>query len=245
MNTLMSAVLTIMVILILVLFGIRGYKNGLVKSIISAFSVVATVALVVYLTPYISDFVENATPVHKIVQEKCEKAFNIDMNESDAYTQSDGTIGQIHEKMIDQLKLPEIIKEGLKNNNNLSNYQRLGIKNFNEYVPKFIADMIVKAMCFVITWIVSLIILINVIRLLKLVVELPPIKGANRVLGIALGVVQGVVFVWFMFMIITMFGSTYVGARLLKIISESTFLEFLYSTNVVLHMIQYFAANIM
>lgn len=240
----MCNVLTVMVFVILFAFGFRGYKNGLVKSIVSSFSVFITAALVVYLTPYIADFVENSTSVYKIVQEQCEQSFNIDMSESDAYVQSNGTIVQIHEKMIDQLKIPEVMKEGLKKNNNLSNYQRLGIKNFNEYVPRFIADIVVKAMCFVIAWILSLVLLIVAMKVLKLVTELPAIKGANRVLGIALGVAQGVVFVWFLFMIITMFSSTNVGANLLKMISENPFLEFLYSTNMVLHMIQYFAAKI-
>ncbi len=231
-------VLTLIVFLILFVFGLRGYINGFAKSVVSATALIFTVGLAIYLTPHISNSLENSTSSYEMIMKHCEQAFNVDMKEDIAMNRADDTLKEIHNEMIDQLKLPGIVKEGLKKYNNASTYKRLGIKNFNEYVPRFVADIVIKASVFFISWLLAAIVLYVIIRVGKLTYELPAIKGFNRILGVVLGIMQGLIFIWIMFLVITMMGNLSVGASLLKKISESKFLEFLYDTNLVLRMIQ-------
>lgn len=231
--------MTLIVIIILLLFGFRGYRNGLVKSLVSTFSLFITIFIAINLNPYISGFVENYTGTTEIITDACESFFTQNMDEDSAMNRAKNrTVSAIHEAMIDQLHLPVVIKDGLKKHNNVESYQALGVKNFYEYVPKYIANVIVKVVIFVVTWIASAVALYFLVRALKLVTELPGVKGLNRILGTLLGLLQGLVFVWFFFMIITMFGSFKFGAQLLGMISQSKFLGFLYDSNVILKTIQ-------
>lgn len=55
-------ILTGIVIIIFLLFMIRGYRRGLIKSLASVISLVASLALVSFVTPYVSQFLQEQTP---------------------------------------------------------------------------------------------------------------------------------------------------------------------------------------
>ena len=55
-------ILTGIVLLIFLLFMIRGYRRGLIKSLASVISLAASVILVSFVTPYVSQFLQEQTP---------------------------------------------------------------------------------------------------------------------------------------------------------------------------------------
>ena len=67
----MERILTGLVILIMVLSVLHGYRKGLLRCIFSLVSFFAAVALVVVLSPYVTDWLQNSTPVSHYVQEAC------------------------------------------------------------------------------------------------------------------------------------------------------------------------------
>ena len=74
-------ILTGIVLLIFLLFMIRGYRRGLIKSLASVISLAASVVLVSFVTPYVSQFLQEQTPVYTYVMEKCQESFTVSLDE--------------------------------------------------------------------------------------------------------------------------------------------------------------------
>ena len=60
---------------------IRGYRRGLIKSLASVISLAASVVLVSFVTPYVSQFLQEQTPVYTYVMEKCQESFTVSLDE--------------------------------------------------------------------------------------------------------------------------------------------------------------------
>jgi len=84
-----------------------------------------------------------------------------------------------------------------------------------------------------------LLLLINIgLRVVGIILDrfskLPGIRGVNKLAGSLLGIIEGVVFVWICFLVITIFATTGWGSWCLERIGDSTLLSILYAGNVFL-----------
>ena len=64
--------------------------------------------------------------------------------------------------------------------------------------------------------------------------KLPVLHSLNQSMGAAFGLLQGLCVVWVAFLLITAFGNTGAGARLMEMIHESPILNTLYNVNIFL-----------
>lgn len=255
-------ILTIIVLVLFALFMLRGYRRGFVKSLASMISLLASVVLVSFVTPYVTEFLQTQTPVYEIVMEKCKDTFSIkaasadgeDKNEkaqsADEKTpesektdnqkaqESVSAEKQLQNQLIDSLQLPAILKNMLKNNNTQETYRKLAVDSFNDYVPGFMAGLIMNIISFILTWALVASFIWLAVMTLDVIAGLPVIRGVNQLLGLALGFAQGLIIVWIAFLIITIFSNTAVGKQLLDMISSSPILSWMYSTNVFLDFLQ-------
>ncbi len=78
MNWLLIAVGVIFLVCI-----ISGIIQGFLKIIISLAATAATIALVIFLTPYTTEALYKWTPIDEMIQEKCEKAMEPDLENID------------------------------------------------------------------------------------------------------------------------------------------------------------------
>ena len=73
------------VVLILAGFTLHGYIKGMIRVVFSLVSIFLTIGLVTWMTPFVSEFLENNTPVYSTIQEKCVERVQIkaktDMNQ--------------------------------------------------------------------------------------------------------------------------------------------------------------------
>ncbi len=70
--------------------------------------------------------------------------------------------------------------------------------------------------------------------------HLPVIEETNKALGAAAGLFKGLIITWILFYLITLFGATETGSRLLSYIEESPFLSAIYNYNILLQLIMKF-----
>lgn len=222
-------VFTWIVLLVLLLFALRGYRRGFVRTLVSiAFFFLAAV-LVHYATPYISRALKEYTPLYSYVDAQCEKAFKIEETEDQA------ELSKLEQtQLIENLQIPETLKKQLLENNNKAGYERLSVDSFSNYVAGYMASLIMNVITYVVTLAAVLLLLRIGAAALDLISKLPVLHGMNQVLGLALGLVQGVLLIWVVFLIITICGSTQAGGRLLTMIYESPVLNVLYDANVFL-----------
>ncbi len=265
--------LSIIVIIILAIFMLRGYRKGLSKGLASMLSLVISLALVSFLSPYVSEFLEERTPVYEYVLEKCERTFSIKETSGDAdgeiqatqqeTTQAPGEASETQEsvtekeddtanaqkqaaivnesdaqKILESLDLPGLLEEMILNNNTKEKYLELAAENFYDYVPKFVANLVMNIISFIVTWIIVLICLQILMRALDIVNYIPLIGGLNRILGLLLGLVEGLITVWIFFLIITTFSNSDIGKQLMDMVAESAFLRTLYEKNFLMELLQ-------
>ncbi len=261
-------ILTGIVLLIFLLFMIRGYRRGLIKSLASVISLAASVLLVSFVTPYVSQFLQEQTPVYTYVMEKCQESFTVALDEKEEKqtetteiekseageillknTQSDNSQStaekiagelstQMQEKAIEELPVPDMLKNLLIRNNTEKTYRELAVNSFNDYVPKFMANLIMNIISFVVTWLIVASFIWLAVMTLDVIANLPVIHGINQMLGLLLGAVQALAIVWIAFLVITIFSGTAIGKLLMEMIEKSILLGKLYDMNVFLNFLQ-------
>lgn len=249
MNLLTGIVLVIMAIYIL-----RGYRRGFIKSLASMASLIISIILVNFATPYVTEFLKSQTPVYDYVLEKCEDTFVVsqtdiksDQRESTEEEDKSSDAGQMNaadDKVIDQLQLPEALKDILKENNTPEYYTALAAKNISDFVPKYMANLILNIISFIVTFILIMSFIWLAVTTLNIIASLPVLNGINRILGLVLGFVQGLIIVWIAFLIITIFSNTDIGRQLMTMIAESPVLSVLYDSNLLLDFLQNMIKNI-
>ena len=240
---------------------IRGYRRGLIKSLASVISLVASLALVSFVTPYVSQFLQEQTPVYTYVMERCQESFTVTLNEADEKTTESeteegdislkkgndndtvgnvaGTISnQLQKNAIEKLPLPSVLKNLLIRNNTEKIYKDLAVNSFNDYVPKFMANLIMNIISFVVTWLIVASFIWLAVMTLDVIANLPIIHGINQMLGLVLGAGQALVIVWIAFLAITVFASTAIGKQLMEMIEKNVLLNQLYNGNVFLKLLQ-------
>lgn len=222
--------LTVIILLIIFLYAVRGYRNGFVQTLTAMLMLGLTLVLVYWLSPYVEDFLRESTPVYSYVEEQCEAL--VGGQNADAVSDESAQTAYI-----EKLNLPEVLKEQLIKNNTAPNYAKLAVNSFKQYLARFLANVILKLFVCIVTFLVVRLLLTLAVELLGLLTRLPLIHGVNKLLGGALGLGQGVVMVWIGFLVLTLLTGTQLGRDLLNMIYESEILCRLYDSNVFLNLL--------
>lgn len=143
-------------------------------------------------------------------------------------------------KMIENLPLPRIMKDKLLENNNSVIYEQLQVHSFVQYLSAYITQIILRAIAFLGSFVIALIIMKLILYVVELLTQLPVINGMNRLGGAVFGAVQGLFWIWVVFLIITLSCSTEIGGRLMEMIYENAILQWLYNKNYFLQIIAEF-----
>lgn len=230
--------LLIVVLAILAVNALIGMKAGFIKTAFSLCSLIIAIILTSWLSPVVNNFMKGNVTIYNSISEKVEKALDF---EDEEYKESE------QESMIDKLHLPRSIKDSLKENNNEQVYKdmELGINNFKGYIVSYITGLIINAISFIVTFVVILILLWVLCIALDLISKLPLLNQINKLAGLAAGLVHGLVIVWILFILLTVFGSSQFGQEAMQLIEENVILGVLYDYNVLLRFITNIAKMIL
>ncbi len=214
--------LGIVVLAILILCVWRGYSRGFIKEIVSFFFVFLSLSLAWAINPYINEFLVQKTPIYNTIQETCTNFVQSQGGEKAEYeTDSTGDL-------IDGLKLPELLRKNLEENNNAETYAALSVGTMTEYVSGYLARTVINGLSYVLAYILSTIMSRLIVYVLNLIAGLPVLKTANKLTGGAVGFLKGIVFIWIAFLVLTVLCSTEIGKTALELIEKDTLLSTLY-----------------
>ncbi|MFP3153467.1 CvpA family protein [Lachnospiraceae bacterium ZAX-1] len=226
--------LFIAVVIILVAFAIFGYWKGFVRIAFSLVSTILMIGLVSALTPYISTFIQENTPIYQMVQEKCVGSIRLKANE------------QIQEKTNDEvpieiagIQLPDVFQKQLLEKTGQAADKMLSQSGIYNEIGNYIAGFIVDGISFFVAFIFISIVLRFLVNILNIVAKLPVINGLNRTLGLLAGILEGTIIVWLLFFVVAMSCTSVIGQQMIAYINENAFLRFLYAHNGVLSVIDY------
>lgn len=211
---------------ILALFGWFGYRRGFIREVMSMFFVVLSIALVWFINPYVNDFLKDNTPLYTTVQ---------DSTRGYVETQLDGkvSVGQQEQKsLIENLGLPEFLTEGLSENNNAAVYEYLAVSTFTDYVSDYIAVAVVNGASFLLSFLLATLLIRMITYALDIIARLPVIHGVNKIAGTFVGILKGLIFIWIVLLILTVFCNTEAGRQGLNLIEKDHIANFLYEKDI-------------
>jgi hypothetical protein len=211
---------------VLLISMIIGGARGFIKTFFAAFSVIIALFVAVQAGPYLGKVLQR-TPVYTGVSSRIETRLN-DYSEAQAEKVSQ----QI--EVINSYPLPKSLKAALVENNNSQMYEALGVSYFNQYVAGYMACLVIGAVAFLIVFIVALLILKIIEGSLNLISKLPVLHGINVLGGIACGAVHGLMILWILCIVVTIFSWTQAGQWVITQINEDALLSFLYDNNYLL-----------
>lgn len=234
MNALLLVVGVIFLISVLV-----GYKRGFIKIILSLVSTLLCIVLVMFISPSVSKWIQESTPLRETIQDKCVEWLVPEGTEGEDVLQTElSRENQI--SLIEGAKLPEIIQKMLLENNNSEVYTVLGVQSFGEYIGAYVAKVVADILAFLITFIAAFIIVRIVLGMLKIVDKIPLVGGANHLVGGIVGAGIGILIIWILFIVITLLYNTSLGVACLEDIAESEILTKLYEGNFLMNFITKF-----
>ena len=218
--------LGIAVLVLIAAACVSGFRKGFVKEIVSIFFMLLSFLLVWLINPYVNTFIREYTPVYKVVEENFQDLVEKQIGDKKSIGKDE------QEQLMENLNLPDILKNKLIENNTVETYQYLAVQTFADYVSDSLAVMVINGVSFLISYILSVI----VIRLLGIILDilskLPVINGINKIAGGVVGGAKCVIFIWIALLVLTLLCNTEVGKAGMDLVQKDTVLNWLYEQDV-------------
>lgn len=208
----------IIVLGIIILNALIGRKVGLIKIVFSLFSFIVALTLTVWISPSINGMLKNNESFYQKTSQKVEDML---FKGNEEKTEQ--------EDIIEGLPLPKSIKESLQEN---KAKQEANIKS---YVVDHVTGIVINALAFVLTFVIVFIALWVISIALNIISKLPILNQLNKMAGLLVGGLQGVIIVWILFVLLTVFSGTELGKSAIGQINDSTILSFIYNKNFLLN----------
>lgn len=223
--------LTIVVGVYLLAMVLYGHYRGFIRLAVSMVALVATLVIVNLAMPRVSVFLRESTPINSMVKEALENAVDI------AAPETEVELPSAQRTAIENLNLPEQLKEILIENNNNEVYDMLHVEEFADYIGAYLSNVIINIIGFILLFVVVYVLIQIIMRWLDLMAKLPILSGINQIAGALLGAVEGLVFFWIFSLLVTACSGTGWGMAVIHQIESSPWLSFLYSHNILIKIV--------
>lgn len=220
---------------VILLFMVLAGRRGLVKSLYGLASFVVSVFLANIAYPYVGIFLRNNTRIADWFVSAAEKT--VTMPDTGA-TGADFFVTKAAQNLfISGLDLPDSLKFTLMENNRPDVYDFLRVTGLTDYITGFLANMMLNILSIFIAFIIIYIAMKLIGRLLDALTKLPLLSALNRLGGLMIGFLQGVLAVWLIFTLANLFLSRPYFAQFMDYLEKSNMAATLYDSNVILHMV--------
>lgn len=204
---------------------IIGWKRGFIKEVVSACFIFLAIIIVWFINPYVDAFLQEHTPVYEKIQESCKESVEKQM------AGLEGSGQALQENLVESLPLPGFLKSQIESNNKKEVYDYLEAESFADYVAGALAKMLVNGLGFILSYLLATIIIRTLAYILNIIAKLPILRGVNRLAGFLMGGIRGLLFLWIVLLVLTIFCNTTWGEMCMVMIEQDAFLSFLYDNN--------------
>lgn len=223
-------VLEMIVAIILLIFAFKGLKQGLIMTVCSFVTLFLAIALTQLVTPQVSSVIRENENIVSFLSGQVEHVLFESKTSKEDKAKSE-------KERIEGLSVPRVLKQELIENNVKGTYEEIGATNFQQYLSIYVAYSIINSITYLLVFIIILSLLKVFAHALNLVSRLPVIHTLNKVGGLGIGILEGLLITWIAFVVITVFCSNNLGIVLYKQVEDSTWLKYLYNNNIILNAI--------
>lgn len=190
----MFILIDVILVAVLVICMIIGWVKGFIDEVLRLLSGLLAFFIALFLTPHIAPVLNDHLFYGRISGYMSEQMDEIDRN-NEGDMLEEGKANDALRALLEKLGADyDEIKESIsKRANDGEQALKEGI---TEKAAKPVSYAISYAICFVVLFLVSLLLLWILRHVLDLAAKLPVIKTANKILGLAVGAVLGILIVW-------------------------------------------------
>lgn len=214
---------------------IRGARRGLVRMAVSMVFLVLVLVLASVINPYVSSFIKNNTELYRNFTESCSNLIEDRMEDAqEALTLNDQV------QLIDELPLPQTVKDGLLKNNTATGYKKLAAEKFADYIAAYVANLLLCAVAFLLSFVLALILIQIFLHVTDLLTALPVISQINFAGGALLGFIWSMIFIGLFFILASLLSGTGFGQMVQDAVQESAAVRWFYDHNMLWLLIEVF-----
>lgn len=239
---------------ILLVCGLSGLVMGLVRKASGIIALILSGILVSILLPVVTETLRHETAVESVIMEKCrEVGEGLIVSFLSQKGEEEGQSGVLSQslpetdiaslmkiskadqvRLIDSLPIPEGMRTQITELNNDQGYEKFSAGNFADFLTGYFAALIFNALCFLLTLLLVYLVIRVLFLMADLFTSLPMIGTLNRLGGLLAGLLQGLLIIWALFLILSLFAGSETGMMLLEQIYGEPFLKELYTHNLYL-----------
>ena len=220
----------LLVILVIGIFILIGYKSGFVKTVFDFVSMAVSYLATRIVYPLMSRAIFFTNVFHAPVKKQVIEVLHLEEIIID-------NTKKAQNQLIESLNLPKFIIERLQENNNYEIYKILNVNSLADYIGGYIANLIVNIFVYVIVF-ALLFLIIKLIGMTFSFLKKTKIAGKlDIVLGLFFGLCKGVIVVWILFLFLTLFLVKNPDSEIITNLENSVFAIKLYEGNLLLKLI--------
>lgn len=209
---------------IIAISGFVAYRRGLIMTIYRFTYLILNIILTKMFYPTVSEMIIAHTNFNTYLSHKIGEALNIqalseNLSIGDKITHING------------LKLPESFKMALLENNNYEAYDMLGVNGFGDYIATYLANLTINIVSIILVFIALGLALKFVVHIFDIIAKLPILNSLNKLTGLCLGLVMGLLMVWLMGVGIGLFYTIDSLKPLVEVLEDSGIALWLYQHN--------------
>jgi len=215
---------------LILLFMFFGGRRGLIRSLFGLTSFFVSILLANLLYPSIGRILRETGGLYERLRDALSGAQWLP--DAAGYTSRSS-----QNLFISGLNLPDFMKFSLMENNNAEAYGILEATGLSDYIGGFLANVVINVLSMLIAFVVVYFGMKLLGKLLDAIARLPVLSFINRLGGLAIGFLQGVLVIWLVFAGFTLFLSRPYFAEFMELLGRSNMAAVLYDNNFILHMV--------
>lgn len=229
-------VVSIVILVFLAVCIFSGYRQGFVRVVFSLFSWVAVSCFIVWSVPYLNTFLQEKTPVYSFVEKEVSKQ----LQEKAEKKAAESTTETEEPVSILGIEIPGSAMDGVSQSIAQEGDKLLENSGAYDVIAASFAKWIIKGLAFVIALLIATLVLNIILSALDIVSHLPVLHGMNQALGAAAGGMKGILIIWALFYLLSIFHTTEWAQYLLAQIRQTPPLNYLYEQNLIAQLIKIF-----
>ena len=178
--------LTYVILIFTALAVFRGARKGFLRMALSMGFLVLVLLITIWLNPKVGDYLRSQEGFYGKIEDSCSKY--LDSNFWKEVPEEAGKTPEMQENLIEQLPVPQVLKDKLTENNNTEVYDLLQVESFKDYLAGSLAYWICSAIAFVVTFVLAVLVVQLIMCALDLLTELPGQYPGRHGPGAASGV---------------------------------------------------------
>jgi uncharacterized membrane protein required for colicin V production len=225
---------TVLDFAVLIIMGIgimRGISKGLVLSVFHMISLLISALLTAKYYPVFSDVLANTK-----VYERVKNGIGAVMTKSTVPAVS-GNGQEAAETIVESLSIPKILKPAILKNTSFNVSEVFGFDSIIEQINTSITNTIINVLSIIVLFVTISILLYIVVKIIDNIMKLPVLKTINKLSGGAFGAIKGLLFIYIIFGIISLFTHVEAFASVVNLIDNSIIAKGLYHNNILLKLI--------